>query len=92
MKRQTGLFDQITPFGNLRLAARKAARGKRDKPTVARFEFHLERELLALQEQLVNGGYRPGAFTGASREGSRAKLHSEESRARAATVMRRSAS
>ena len=62
MKRQANLFERITPFENLLLAARKAARGKRDKPRVARFEFHLEQELLALQEELVNGGYRPGAF------------------------------
>ncbi len=62
MKRQAGLFERITPFGNLLLAARKAAQGKRDKPTVARFEFHLEQELLVLQEQLNNLSYQPGAF------------------------------
>jgi hypothetical protein len=49
MKRQTGLFERITPFDNLLLAARKAAQGKRDRALVARFEFHLEQELLGLQ-------------------------------------------
>lgn len=62
MKRQAGLFEQITPFRNLLLAARKAARGKRDKPSVARFEFHLEPELLRLQEELQTHRYQPGAF------------------------------
>jgi retron-type reverse transcriptase len=62
MRRQAGLFEQITPFSNLLLAAHKAARGKRDKPSVARFEFHLEPELLLLQEELQNLTYQPGAF------------------------------
>ena len=52
MKRQAGLFERITRFDNLLLAARKAARGKREKPSVARFEFHLEQELLVLAEEL----------------------------------------
>jgi retron-type reverse transcriptase len=62
MKRQTDLFERITCFHNLLVAAHKAARGKRDKPSVARFEFYLEQELLALQEELHNRSYRPGAF------------------------------
>jgi hypothetical protein len=62
MKRQAGLFEPITRFDNLLLAARKAAQGKRDKPSVACFEFHLEPELLRLQEELENGRYRPGSF------------------------------
>ena len=62
MKRQGGLFDRVVTFENLLLAARKAAKGKREKPTVARFEFHLEQELFLLQEELATGDYRPGAF------------------------------
>ncbi len=62
MKRQTGLFEPITCFDNLLLAARKASRGKRDKPSVAWFEFHLEREILTLEDELLNGRYRPGPF------------------------------
>ena len=62
MKRHAGLFEQIVRFENLLGAASRAARGRRDRPTVARFEFHLERELFALQEALVAGCYRPGAF------------------------------
>lgn len=62
MKRQGGLFTRIVTFENLLRAARRAARGKRDRPTVARFEFHLEPELLRLQDELQTGRYRPGAF------------------------------
>ena len=62
MKRQAGLFARITPFANLLLAARKAAQGKRDKPSVARFEFHLEQELLLLQQELHQLSYQPGHF------------------------------
>lgn len=62
MKRCGGLFDRVVTFENLLLATRKAARGKRDKPSVARFEFRLEQELLAVQEELAIGAYYPGAF------------------------------
>jgi len=62
VKRHAGLFEQVVRFDNLVCAAGRAARGKRDRPTVARFEFLLERELLALQAELAGGTYRPGAF------------------------------
>ena len=62
MKRQAGLFERIITFRNLLQAARQAARGKREKLAVAYFEFHLERELLTLQEELQTLNYRPGSF------------------------------
>jgi RNA-directed DNA polymerase len=62
MRRADGLFDRIVAFDNLLAAERLAARGKRDRESVARFEFHLERELIQLQEELIDGRYRPGAF------------------------------
>ena len=62
MKRHSGLFEQIVAFRNLLLAARTAARGKREQASVAQFEFYLEWELLQLQEELVHGQYQPGAF------------------------------
>ncbi len=62
MKRHGGLFDRIPQFDNLLQAARRAARGKRDRPTVARFEFHLEPELLALKDDLQTLAYQPGVF------------------------------
>jgi len=47
MKRSGGLFARIVAFENLVAAECQAARGKRDRPAVARFEFQLERELIA---------------------------------------------
>lgn len=62
MRREAGLFERIVDFRNLVAAAGLAARGKRDRPSVARFEFFLERELIALQQELTAGTYRPGPF------------------------------
>jgi hypothetical protein len=62
MKRVGGLFPRIVAFHNLLAAERRAARGKRDRPAVQQFEFHLERELILLQEELCAGTYRPGPF------------------------------
>ena len=62
MRRTGGLFARITAFENLLAAARRAARGKRDRPSVAHFEFYLEQELIALQAALKAGTYCPGAF------------------------------
>jgi retron-type reverse transcriptase len=59
MKRHGHLFEQITTFENLYLAAKKAARGKKNKPRVALFLFHLETELFKIQEQLQNGNWQP---------------------------------
>ena len=62
MKRQGGLFGRIARFENLLSAHRRAARSKRDRPSVARCELHLENELLALQDALASGAYQPGTF------------------------------
>lgn len=58
MKRYGHLFEQVVAFDNLLLAARKARRGKQDRTSVAHFFFHLETELLALQDELRSGSYR----------------------------------
>ncbi|OGT87913.1 MAG: hypothetical protein A2286_09880 [Gammaproteobacteria bacterium RIFOXYA12_FULL_61_12] len=62
MKRIGSLWPQVTDFENLLTAYRKARRGKGDRPEVARFAFHLERELLSLQEELRAGCYQPGDY------------------------------
>jgi retron-type reverse transcriptase len=62
MKRQGNLWDRMISFKSLLLAAETAARGKRFKPGVARFFFHLERELLRLHDELATKTYRPGAY------------------------------
>jgi Reverse transcriptase (RNA-dependent DNA polymerase) len=53
----------VCRFENLLAAAAHAARGKRSKPAVAGFEYRLADELLSLQRVLLEGDYRPGAYT-----------------------------
>ena len=57
------LYPQVYSWYNLLLAADGAARGKRGQEAVARFEYHLEDNLVALQEELRDKTYRPGAYT-----------------------------
>jgi RNA-directed DNA polymerase len=61
-RRYRALFGQITDFRNLHQAFRKAARGKRSQAQVASFEYALESNLLALQRELTQRTYRPGAY------------------------------
>ena len=62
MKRHGYLWDGMISFENLLQAAHAAARGKRFRPAVARFGFHLERELWRLHEELESKTYRPGPY------------------------------
>ena len=62
MKRHGFLFERIAAFDNLLMAARQAASGKKDRMRVADFLFHLETELLCLQDELKAGTWRPGPF------------------------------
>jgi retron-type reverse transcriptase len=62
MKRHGNLWPQITDFGNLLDAARKAQRGKRFRDNVLAFNYHLEDELLRLQDELLAETYRPGPY------------------------------
>ena len=55
-------FEQVTAWENLLLAWRKAARGKRGKPGVARFEHQVADRLLALQSRLRTGTWKPGGY------------------------------
>ena len=55
-------YAQVCDWDNLYLAWRKAARGKRGRAAAARFEYHLEDNLVTLQEELVAQTYRPGAY------------------------------
>jgi retron-type reverse transcriptase len=59
---ETKLFDRLTGWPNLLLAARKARKGKRGRADALAFERQRERELLRLQEELRNRAYRPGAY------------------------------
>ena len=52
------LFEQVAEYGSLLAAAHRARRGKQARMSVARFVFHLESNLLALQAELSSGLYR----------------------------------
>ena len=59
----TSLYAQVYDWDNLLLAHRKAAKGKRGKEPAARFEYHLEDNLIMLQDELRAKIYRPGAYS-----------------------------
>ena len=59
MKRIGNLWNGMISFDSLLQAAHAAARGKRFKPSVARFVFDLERQLLLLHEELASKTYLP---------------------------------
>ncbi len=63
MKRHGNLFSQITDFGNLLSAARKAEKGKRYQPNVLAFNAHLEDNLIDIQAALCAKTYCPGDYT-----------------------------
>jgi retron-type reverse transcriptase len=56
------LYAQVCDWDNLLLAHRKASKGKRGKEPAARFEYHLEDNLVALADELRTLTYRPGAY------------------------------
>ncbi len=63
MKTCKNLYPRICSFDNLLLAARKAARGKRSKPSTANFLFRLEPELHRIRRDLLAQTYKPGGYT-----------------------------
>jgi retron-type reverse transcriptase len=63
MKTRKNLYPRICSFDNLLLAARKAARGKRSKPSTANFLFRLEPELHRIRRDLLAQTYKPGGYT-----------------------------
>jgi retron-type reverse transcriptase len=62
VKRYGQLWNAITDFENLVLAARKAQLGKRWRENVLEFNHQLERELILIQSELQQKTYRPGAY------------------------------
>lgn len=62
MKRHGDLWERIIDFANIEAAARQAQRGKRYRENVLAFNFNLEGELLALQDELLSKSYRPGPY------------------------------
>ncbi len=62
MKPLDGLWAEMTSFGNLYAAWRKARRGKAANAEVAAFELDLEGRLLGLSRSLRDGSYSPGSY------------------------------
>lgn len=56
------MFDAIAGWDNLWQAYSQAARGKRRKGSAAAFEHQLADRLIALQDDLRDRSYRPGAY------------------------------
>ena len=61
-RRHDHLFARIADFAALHAAAKRAVLGKRRKPGAAAFFANLERELLRLERQLLDGSYQPGRY------------------------------
>lgn len=59
MKRHGDLFARLVSFKSLLGAAQAARRGKRFKPNVARLDFDVEQELLALRQELLTQTFGP---------------------------------
>jgi RNA-directed DNA polymerase len=62
MKTYKHLYPQVWDWDNLRLAHRRAAKGKRGKAPAAVFEFRLEDNIVALRDQLRDKTYCPGPY------------------------------
>lgn len=62
MRRLGGLFEQAVSFEHLLRAYYKARRGTRKSARLCSFGFHLEKELLQLQQELREGVYRPRPY------------------------------
>ncbi len=62
MKRVGCLFEKIISFRNLHRAAIGAASGKKEQIRIAHFLFHLEKEVICLQQELEQGIWQPSGF------------------------------
>jgi RNA-directed DNA polymerase len=58
----TGAYERLCSFENLLVASVRAARGKRQRGSVAVFDYRLADALLELQRDLRSGTYRPGRY------------------------------
>ncbi len=62
MKRYGNLWNAMISFPSLFRAARRARKGKRLRPDVALFEYHLEQNLWKLHDELLTRQYLPGDY------------------------------
>jgi RNA-directed DNA polymerase len=63
MKRLNNLYTQICSLENLRLADKKARKGKLKQPSVQEHDKNREGNILALREMLLNKTYKTSAYT-----------------------------
>lgn len=59
---QNAYYSRVYDFGNLYAGFRQARRGKRDKPSVAKFEANLLEALYLLSELLRLKKYKPSPY------------------------------
>ena len=62
MNRLRDIWTEIVGFENLHAAYRAARRGKSSRTDVIQFSLELEDRLVALQERLLDGSWRPGGY------------------------------
>jgi RNA-directed DNA polymerase len=62
VKRIGNLWPQVIGFNNLLQAYYQARKGKQNRDAVASFGLELEAELFQLQQELLEGTYRPGQY------------------------------
>ncbi len=62
LSKVTSTYADLHTWDNLYAAYRKAARGKRGRGPAACFEFHLEDNLIELQDELAAEVYSPGPY------------------------------
>jgi len=57
------LYPQICSLLNLWQGFTQASKGRRSHPSTAAFEYELEKELIALRDELENETYQPGGYS-----------------------------
>ncbi|MGH8584535.1 MAG: hypothetical protein ACREWG_17555, partial [Gammaproteobacteria bacterium] len=62
MQREKNLFPRVADFANLYRAFLGASHGKRERPEVQAFEYHLETRLWEIRDELAGGAYAWGPF------------------------------
>ncbi|MCG2759693.1 MAG: reverse transcriptase/maturase family protein [Candidatus Delongbacteria bacterium] len=62
MRRINDLYDSVTSFENLMIAAKKALKGTKSKSESLEFYFNLESNLINLQNELESETYEPGGY------------------------------
>ena len=63
MKTYNNLYNDICSFENLYFAAMRARKGKKETPQNTLFHYHLEANILKLQEDLLSQQFNTGKYT-----------------------------